>query len=149
MPPLSNDPALTIARTGKGSVLYAAGDFGGTIATFHTPELMALITNAARQLAARPFTLHGAPSSVEVVWRSQGAGRRLLHLVNFTGEMTRPIQSIVPLTNLRVTLHPDVQPKSVRSLMRPGTIPITRNARGQAELTVPRVDEYEVLVIEQ
>lgn len=149
VPPLSNDPALTIARTGKGSVLYAAGDFGGTIATFHTPELMALITNAARQLAARPFTLHGAPSSVEVVWRSQGAGRRLLHLVNFTGEMTRPIQSIVPLTNLRVTLHPDVQPKSVRSLMRPGTIPITRNARGQAELTVPRVDEYEVLVIEQ
>ena len=37
----------------------------------------------------------------------------------------------------------------MRSLMRPGTIPITRNARGQAELTVPRVDEYEVLVIEQ
>lgn len=149
VPAVSDDPALTVHRFGKGTVVYFSGDLGGTLATFHIPELMTLVRNAAEQLSARPFRLWGAPSSVEVVWRQQGEGRYLLHLVNFTGEMTRPIQAIVPLEKVRVSFASGFQPRAVRTLMRPRVVPITTGAGGQVEVTVPRIDEYEVLVIER
>jgi type 1 glutamine amidotransferase len=97
VPKLSNDPALIVNRLGKGEVVYFSGDIGNTVKTFHTPELMQLVGNAARHMSKPPVTLENAPGSVEMVVRSQNDDRRtLVHLVNFTGEMTRPIRHIVP-----------------------------------------------------
>jgi hypothetical protein len=85
--------------------------------------------------------LENVPSSVEVVLRSQNGGKRkLLHLVNFTGEMTRPITTTVPLRDVRVTL-PGVT--KAYTLMHPQTLPVAGGV-----VTIPRVDQYEVLVLE-
>lgn len=149
VPPVSEDPALLVNRVGKGTAVYISGDFGATIAQFHTPELMSLIYNAARQYSTPPVSLANAPTSVELTWRSQENGRRrMLHVVNFTGEMTRPIGAIVPLRDLKVRFNAGVNPKTVRTLMRPAQLAVRRTPEGAAEVIVPRVDEYEVLVIE-
>ena len=46
VPKLSNDAAAVVNRLGKGTVVYFSGDIGNTIAKFHTPELIELLSNA-------------------------------------------------------------------------------------------------------
>jgi len=148
-PQLSDDPALTVHPTGKGTVVYCSGDLGNMIHSFHMPEPLILIENAIRLLAPPDIELENVPSAVELVHRSQNAGRRhLLHLINFNGEMTRPIRQITPLRDVRITLPPDVPATRVYTLMRPQNLALEKDSRGRTQVVIPHVAEYEVIVIE-
>jgi hypothetical protein len=150
VPKLSNDPALLMNKLGKGRVVYFSGDIGNTIETFHTPELIELLGNTARHMSTGPVTLKNAPGSVEMVVRTQNNGRRtLVHLVNFTGEMTRPIRHIVPLSDVQVTLPRGVQAAKAYTLWDRRPVALTRDQSGSIEAVVPRLNEYEVLVFEK
>jgi hypothetical protein len=70
-----------------------------------------------------------------------------VHLLNFTGEMTRPIQRIVPLTNITVELEGVAPARSVRALVANRTLDFRRQG-GRIQVSLPRLDEYEVLVVE-
>jgi len=119
------------------------------VKTFHTPELMQLIGNAGRQMSTPPVTLENAPGSVEVVVRSQDEGRRtLVHLVNFTGEMTRPIRRIVPVTDVRVTVPAGARPAKAYLLSTHQNIQLSRDQAGHVQAVIPRINEYDVLVFE-
>lgn len=147
IPPLSKDPALTVHPYGRGQAVYFSGDFGAMTAAFHTPEYLELGKNIARTLAPPRVEIGNAPGSVEVVVRSQDGGRRLLvHLVNFTGEMTRPIRKVVPLADIRVAVP---EGRKAYTLFRQRELAVTRDARGWAQVVVPRLDEYEVVVLER
>ncbi len=151
VPEVSDEPALMVNRYGRGQAVYFSGDLGNAVNTFHLPEWYRLIANAARELSPSPVTLQNAPSSVEVVLRSQvqESGKRfLLHLVNFTGEMTRPIESVVPLENLRVSVKSS-PPRRIMTLMRPQTLSFQTDASGRVHFVLPRLQEYEVVVIER
>jgi len=63
--------------------------------------------------------------------------------------MTRPIQKVVPLENVRVILHGVREANKVFTLVRPGTIQADKSNDGAMQFVVPRVDEYEVVVIEK
>jgi hypothetical protein len=150
LPELSEDPALVVRRFGEGEAVYFTGDLGSTIQTFHLPELLRLVKNAVGRLAPPPVTIENAPQSLELVLRSQFEGKRLLlHLVNFTGEMTRPIQRVLPAENLRITLRQAGEVKKVSTLVRPQVLKTQRDRDGRLQFVVPRVEEYEVVVIER
>ncbi len=150
VPAVSPDPAVVVKQTGKGTVVYFAGDFGSTVANFHLPEFLRMAANAARRLAPLPVQVGNLPASVEVVWRSQNSGRRkLLHLVNFTGEMTRPITRILPARNVRVTLPQAESASKAYTLVRPQPLALSKDAQGRLSVRVPQVDEYEVVVFER
>ena len=147
VPKLTDDPGLVVNKLGKGTAVYMSGDLGSSIDSFHTPELMQLIANAGTQLGASPVTVENLPGTVEVVVRSQNGGRRkLIHLVNFTGEMTRPIRHVLPVQNARITLR--FNASKARALWSGKDLPLTRDAAGRISITVPRVDEYEVVAVE-
>ncbi len=148
IPKDSAEPALVVNRAGAGHAIYFAGDFGAMAAGFHLPEYLRMAANAARRLAPPPFRLENVPGSVEVVWREQ-PGRKLLHLVNFTGEMTRPITGVIPLRDVRVTLPAPAAFTRVHTLMEPRELPVTRTAAGELQVTLPGAAEYEVLVFEK
>ncbi|MFN0165462.1 MAG: beta-galactosidase trimerization domain-containing protein [Bryobacteraceae bacterium] len=149
VPGLSAAAALTVNSFGKGVGAYFSGDFGATVAQFRTPELLAIVENAVRTMAPPRVTLTNVPSSVEVVLRSQNQGKRwLVHLVNFQGEMTRPIRKVWPLRDVQVAVEGDAVRKAY-TLMVPGNLAITRDAKGRSQVTVPSVGEYEVVVLER
>jgi hypothetical protein len=150
IPELSPDPALVVRRHGKGTVIYFSGDLGNMLGAYRPPEFLRLVANAAARLAPAPVTLENAPASVEVVWREQPeSGRRLLHLVNFTGEMTRPMTRVLPLTDVRVTLAAGEKASKAYTLFRPRSLPLTEDSRNRVPVTLPRADEYEVVVFER
>jgi hypothetical protein len=150
VPKLSNDPSLVVNRAGKGKVIYFSGDMGNTITKFHTPELMDLVANAGLGVVKRPITIDNAPGSVELVVRTQEDGKRtLVHLVNFTGAMTRPIQQIVPIHDVGVTLAPEVHVSRAYTLWDHHPITLTHISSGKLHAIIPQLNEYEVLVLEK
>ena len=149
IPGLSGDSALVVNRFGKGTAIYFAGDLGATIHGWRQNELLQLVQNAVRTLAPPTVGLENAPASMEVVLRSQANGKRyMLHLLNYTGEMTRPIRHVIPLTNVRISLAwPRGTPKAV-SLLRSASLTVERTAPDRVSFVMPRIDEYEAVVIE-
>lgn len=148
IPEVSEDPAVIRHAAGRGRVVYVAGDLGNSIQSLHFPEHFELVSTVLRELAPSAVRLENAPGSVEVVLRSQENGRRwILHLVNFTGEMTRPIQRVVPLNNVSVELEREGPVRTVRALVSDRQLEFRRQA-GRLRFTLPRLDEYEVIVIE-
>ncbi len=147
IPELSDEPALLVQRFGQGRVLYFAGDLGNALQGFHLGEHLRLVRNTLRELAPELVKLENAAQSVEVVLRSQ-PGRKLLHLVNFTGEMTRPIQRVLPLRDVRIELRAEAAPRRVRALASGVVLPFHRASSGWIGFTLPRLQEYEVIVIE-
>jgi hypothetical protein len=110
---------------------------------------MQLVSNAGREMAVPTIDVQNAPSSVELVVRTQNDGRRtLVHLVNFTGEMTRPIRHVVPISNVHITLAPGIHASKAFTLWEHRPITITRDKAGNRQAVIPRLNEYEVLVLE-
>jgi len=148
-PKLSDDPALTINKIGKGTVVYCAGDLGNMIHAWHMPEPLILMENAVRMLAPVNIELEDVPSAVEVVHRSQNSRRRhLLHFVNFNGEMTRPIRRITPVRNARITLPQNLDANKIYTLMHPQSLTVHKDPQGRTQFVIPLIEEYEVVVIE-
>jgi hypothetical protein len=149
IPPLSEDPALTVNRLGKGMGVYASGDLGNTIANYHMRDSLAIVENAAVMLAPGAPRLEGAPGTVELVHRSKDGGAlQIFHLVNFTGEMTRPIQEVIPVQGAHLVLPRSMTVKRAYALMakRPLLPRVTKT--GTLELALPEIREYEVVVVE-
>lgn len=150
IPVVSDEPALTVNRFGKGQAAYFSGDLGSALNTFRQPELRRLVHNSVRSLSRLPLAMENSPASVEAVLRSQEGGKRLLlHLINFSGETPRPVSRVIPLHDLRVAIPGYGQARRAFTLMRPQELPLQRDGNGNLRFVVPQLDEYEVVVIEK
>ena len=150
MPEVSADPALTTHRFGRGEAIYSSGDLGSSIRTYRMAEHLRLVANAVQRIAPSPVILENGPRSIEVTLRSQQHGRRLLlHLINFTGEMRRPIEHVMPLENLRIRVRTGGTAAKIYTLRRGATLQALGNGPEWVEFVLPRMDEYEVIVIER
>ena len=152
LPPPSTRPALVENRYGKGRSLYFAGTIDEAYQEFHFPEHASLM-GALVDEASRRDILVDAPASVQVVLRQQRSRRRLLvHLVNATGEMTRPLTSILPVHHVKVEL-PHLKGASSAILVNPSAesgieLEVKPRRKGGVEVTVPRLGAYALLVLE-
>jgi hypothetical protein len=136
------DAAVMLNTYGQGQAAYISGDLGATLAAYRMTDLYQLVENAARTLAPPEVSIEGAPGSLELVVRSQNDGQRwLVHLVNFTGEMTRPMRRVIPFRNLRLKVPARFH--HARTLSSARTLTLRDGA-----FILPRVEEYEVVVLE-
>jgi len=148
LPPESPDPAILLNRFGEGKVIYFAGTFDAAYRQFALPEHQLLLGNAVRRLAEPVLTIDGAPECVEVTLRRQPARKRLLvHLVNFTGEMTRPLRRVLPAREVRIALRRVPRATKAMGLVHRQELGWHRADEG-ITITLPFLGEYEVVVVE-
>jgi hypothetical protein len=69
-----------------------------------------------------------------------------LYLINFTSEMRRPIQRIVPLTGLEIELFLKEDVKNVKTLWSGSELKFTRKV-DSLTFTLPDLGDYEVIKI--
>ena len=139
LPQVSEDPALLVNPCGKGRAVYFTGDLGNTIQTFHLAAHLDLL----KPWFASPIKVSNAPGSVEVVLRSQEAGKRwLVHLVNATGEMTRPIRNVLPAHDIKVELPAE------RAVSKVTAVRSGESVTASQTITLPLLKDYELLVVE-
>ena len=82
------------------------------------------------------------------MWRRRPK-RKLSHLVDFSGEMTRPAAVAPPPTNVRITVPGAAQPAKARRLVTPQSLPVRRTGNSALQVTLPRAAEYEGAVFEK
>ncbi len=117
--PTEGYPGMIINRYGKGLSFYIAGTIGEYYGEKSHPSLRQLVENIVCKLSSRILSTD-AMCSVEFVLRSQeiddARKRYILHVINMTGDMGRPLERIAPLFNVNVTVNLDTPGMKVSSV---------------------------------
>jgi hypothetical protein len=134
-------PFILERRLGEGRVYYIAGTFFELHHTYSISHYKKLIADLIRENVELKYELIAAADAVEfTVRRDNDSGAVLAHLINYTGGMSRPITSVVPLSAARLKVP--VETKNARALVANRDIPVEN---GMVEL--PPVKEYETVVL--
>ncbi len=114
-PNLAEDPAAIATRYGNGTCLYLAGNWAKSYWVYRIDAYFNILSSLVR---FDPLVSLEAPSSsIEVVLRSHPtSGDWYIHLLNYTGEMERPIKRIVPIADVVVRLRAETDPMQVDAL---------------------------------
>ena len=145
--PISKNPSIMINAYGKGCCLYIAGNLFEHYNKYHCPDHRRIIANSVKRMSKPLVTLNNAPQSVEVTVRRQPEKSRILvHLVNFTGEMTRPMESIVPIRDVEVIVH-GFKIYGCAKTLRLGKDLKVRCNENSASFIVPIIKEHEVIAL--
>jgi len=148
--PMSREkyPSIIETACGKGSVLYISGNIGDMLCRFGIQDVKNLLKFFIEKYSERLFRVENAFDSMEVTLRVQEvSGRMLMHFVNFTGYMARPINHVIPCTNIKVTVKNGMNIKSVRAVTADVCLDF-QPAGEDVAFEIPTVFEYELINIE-
>ena len=146
--PTEKYPSVVISQYGKGRSIYISGAIGETYYNYGLNDIKRLMKNIISFSAQGRVHVENIFETVEVELREQPEKNRLLvHFVNFTGVMRRPIDHVIPCKDIKVSL------KSGKKVDRIFTLYNKRElsfdvSDGTIRFNVPRVDEYEVAVVQ-
>jgi len=148
--PLSSEmtPGLLENKFGKGKCLFVAGDLGETYKEFGIPVHRLIINNCIFNWITPQ--IHILPSSqlVSISVRKQvKMNRTLIHLVNYCGQMRRPIENVIPVKNFQIKVKTG-KFKKVYTLVSKKK-PQIQIAKHDLYITIPELNSYEVVVVEE
>lgn len=143
-------PSVTVHGCGKGSACYICGAWGESRTARNLNDFGWMVCSFCESTAA-PVVESEGTGLYELVLRRQ-SDRFLLHAVNLTGEMERPVLARVPLSGVKVRLNLDgfdVKKDSYTVSTLRGTKLADLAVNGQeVSFTLPTLADYEVVVIE-
>ncbi len=144
--PATAYPGILDHAVGAGRGVFFAGAFGESYHSFGFLEYEQLLGDLLHRLpGARPQIVTDAPATVQMeLWR-QGEQRWLLHLVNNSGDMRRPIARILPVPPLRLEL-PGVH--AVRAASVQGAPLTLAPTAGGCTVHLELADQYDVVILE-
>jgi beta-galactosidase GanA len=139
---ISSFPAICKNEFGEGRAYYFCGNFFQSYSEYKFPKYLALFQRIFDSELKRQLILENTPESVEVTLRKKG-NTLLIHLINFSSGLKRPIENIIPVENVVLKL-PGIKAASVTCLL--GQAPPRWQMKDEfVEITVPRLQEYEVI----
>jgi hypothetical protein len=141
----SEYPAITINEYGKGRVVYLAGAFGEQYWKYKQPEIRLLLRNLFHQLSPPLISLDKAPETVEVVHRQTKDGREVVTLINYSGGLHRPFESIEPLTDIGIRVR---TAKTRAKVLKAGRSLEPLCEGDWLSVRIPRLELFETLVFD-
>jgi len=146
--PTKKYPSIVLSNYGKGRSIYISGGIGETYYNFGMNDLKKLIKNILTEYNESSFAVKNAYETVEVEMRVQNdCNRALIHFVNYTGCMQRPIDKIIPCRDIKVLLKTDKEVSGIYSVYNRKKLEYSV-CDNYVEFTVPSVDEYELVVVQ-
>lgn len=140
-------PFLVSHKFGKGEALFFAGAFGMMYHEYAPAEYRKILANAVNHRARPVLQIkNDEPGALEISVRHQ-PNRTLLHLANYNGDMTRPIERIAPIENLRIDFFPMHAIRLVKEVISGAKIPFEKN-EGRISFTLPKIESYALVVME-
>jgi len=147
----SEYPALVLSKFGGGSAAYFPQLIGLFYANYKMEEMGTLINQTVKRLnTATPLHVE-APPTVQVEVYSQGASKErvIIHLVNNSGDMKRPISHMLPVENIKIKVGEYlISPRKAYTLRESKDRLEFHKIDGGVEFKIPRLNFYEVVVLE-
>jgi putative glycosyl hydrolase-like family 6 (GHL6) protein len=144
-------PAVLVrTHPAGGRIGYLAADLDRCLARDNLPDHAHLLTNLVRWMCRDPLPLRVRGPGLLDCRLYRQRDRLVAHLVNLTNPAAHrpPVTDLVPVGPLTVTLSvPGPAPTTARALRAGGTLPVTP-VPGGVELTVDRLLDHELLVLE-
>jgi len=145
-----NYPALFKHKYGKGTAYYISGTYAEYVANVRNVKDYEKIIKSYCDITSKPVVVSDAAGLYEVVLRRQ-QDRFILHIINLTGAMERPIERVVPLHNVEFSLNLDGfgidKEYTLRSLRGAALQNININCN-EISFSLDKIKEYEIIVIE-
>ena len=140
-------PGLVLTAFGKGRVAYSPGALSSVFGELGMLQHQELIARMVRWVMkdAHPLNVR-APQSVYVEWRKKGRATDLIHLVNNSGDMHRPVGEFLPVRGIAIEL-------ARKKVSRVRSLRLDKDLRhtfrdGKVRFTLPLLEQYDVVVIE-
>jgi hypothetical protein len=141
----TQDPGLVIRNIGQGTIAWLPWDIA-TLYYRHSSEAHSkLLSDLIDHLlpAGRQLTTNAHPL-VQITFMRQH-DRYLMHFINLTGHADTAYFDPIPLSEIRVRVKASF--RSAQALRSNQSIAVKNNA-GYSEFSLPRLDEYELLLLE-
>jgi hypothetical protein len=135
---------ITSSTHGKGKTVFISGTMGEYYYEWCDPRQRKWLEETVKGMADVLIKTN-APPSVEFTLRKQ-KDRYILHLVNMTGGPSRPLEKTVPIHDIEVDIS-GIRGIRARGIYKGGEYSISNSENG-CRMNIPRLDEYEVIIIE-
>lgn len=144
----TDHPGLLHYRYGQGRSAYFPWPVDLLFFDHSLPEHRALLAQAVATVAGGKQVIAEAPPQVELVVSQRSSGSFVLHLINHSGHQDRSFHDALPIFDIGLSLDLAIASgSSAQALVSGETLPITV-IDGRAQLRLPRLDTFEVIVIE-
>jgi hypothetical protein len=137
-------PAIATERIGKGTVVWIPWNLGGLYYRLSLPAYAGLFRDVFNTLDPNRQIQTNAHPLVEMSLMRQGA-RTLLHLINLSGHSETGYFAPLAMDTIRVRVAGSFH--SAKTVRSPGALAV-RASQGYTEFTVPRLSDYELVVLE-
>jgi uncharacterized lipoprotein YddW (UPF0748 family) len=144
----STKPGLYLADYGKGKLAYIPWDLGHLYYRHSSVYHSAIVGDLVDHLmpGGRQLKTNAHPLVEITLMRQKRAGRTLVHFVNLSGHSQTAFHPAIPVSNIRVNVAGKFS--SVRMISTGRDLP-TRKEGGSVTFTLPILDTYEVVVLQQ
>ncbi|MCQ6267945.1 beta-galactosidase trimerization domain-containing protein [Fictibacillus sp. WQ 8-8] len=148
LPRKTSHPYVVKNGYGLGESIYFAGNVGKFYEAYALPEYRKLMENAVKSLVEIPIHVGSVQNteSIHVSLRNQGENRILIHVINYTASMTRPITEVLPLPDLTINIRLPKEVDSITFLRSKKSADFVQHG-GWARIQLPTIKEYEVVDI--
>lgn len=138
-------PSIVAHKYGKGESLYFSGAVGEFFDHYANPDWKKIVVNSVKKFS-KVDMITDAPGSVEVSLRKK-ENNYMVHLVNLTGEMVRPIERIIELSHIHFELNMDIKVQSIKTLRGKENLKFEQKG-SSIQFTLPTLKNHEIIVIE-
>lgn len=142
-------PYIIENHFGAGKSIYFAGNVDSFYWEHALSDYRQLMSNTVRSLVPDLVTVAVRPKSesIHLSLRKQ-KNRMILHLINYTASMSRPISEVLPVEEIKICLH-NIQGhvKEIKGLQINEKVPFHLENQ-ELNFKVPKLKEYEVMVVE-
>ena len=140
----TDTPAVVRKTTGSGEVCWIPWNLTGMYHRHSLPAHAGLFRDLVDSLLRKRQLRTNAHPLVEVSLQKQGS-RTLLHLINLSGHSQTGYFAPIPMSAIRMEVEGRFRwAKSIRSA---ATLAM-RNGAGYCEFVIPRLEDYELVVLE-
>jgi hypothetical protein len=141
-------PGVVVSRHGKGRVIYLASSLESLYSSTKQSLLGNFLRGLVEEAAAGPPPCRvEAPPSV-IANLTQNGNRRVLHLLNWTGDAENEANYLPPVENvtLRMTIPDGMKVRRVSSFLDAALR--QRQSGQELDMLLPRVEAYQAVAVE-
>ncbi|MBL8228215.1 MAG: hypothetical protein JNL98_07050 [Bryobacterales bacterium] len=140
----SEIPAVAMTQRGMGKVVWVPWNLGALYYRYSLPAHALMLRDLVAHLRPERQLKTDAHPLVEMTLMRQGS-RTLIHLINLSGHSQTGYFAPVPMSGIGI----DVEASASRARAVRSGVPVPlRRIGGRVEFTVPKLSDYELIVLE-